>query len=86
MHSRTRHPERSGEVRVVLSEIGATRGVLLVEDDGVGKSDETIKGTGLGTKIVRALAGSLNATVTYQSRQPGDGGCCRFRRPDPIKS
>lgn len=54
-----------GEVRVALSG-GDRRFQLRVEDDGVGlPKDGTIKGTGLGSKLVKAMATTLGSTVEY---------------------
>src|SRR5690606_30242939 len=54
-----------GEVRIGISnEDGVVR--LVVEDDGVGWTGvEPAKGTGLGSRIVRAMAHSLSAKVSY---------------------
>ena len=66
------YPDRSGEIRVRLGRRGDGRIELIVEDDGVGRGEETqVKGTGLGTRIVRAMAQTMNAEVQYVARQPG---------------
>jgi len=65
------YPDRTGEVRVSLTRLTDGKAVLVVEDDGVGKLDGQPKGTGLGTRIVTAMARSLEATVEYRSRSPG---------------
>ena len=60
--------EASGEIRVLIrkTEEGAT---LTVEDDGVGwDGSGKPRGTGLGTKIVSAMASQLGTTITH-----GDG-------------
>lgn len=63
----------AGEVRISLSRSGDSGLRLCVEDDGEGfPADGTIKGTGLGTKLINAMAASLNAQVTYRS----DAGVC----------
>lgn len=56
------YPEgQPGEIRVALKREEAALS-LTVEDDGVGMpEDRTSKGTGLGTRIVRAMATSLQA-------------------------
>jgi two-component sensor histidine kinase/CheY-like chemotaxis protein len=54
-----------GEVRVRMSRTGSAV-QLIVEDDGVGWTGaEKIQGTGLGSRIVKAMATSLGATVGY---------------------
>ncbi len=66
------YPERSGEIRVRLLQRPDGRGELRVEDDGVGGADNgTIKGTGLGTRIVKAMATSMNGEIEVADRQPG---------------
>ena len=54
-----------GEVRVSMVHAdGELR--IAIEDDGVGFSDDGApKGTGVGTKLVDAMARSLSATVSY---------------------
>ncbi|MBD8064171.1 response regulator [Devosia sp. PTR5] len=57
--------QEPGEVRIRMRRDGPSV-VLLVEDDGIGWSGEGVpKGTGLGSRIVRAMAHSLDAAVTY---------------------
>jgi len=54
-----------GEVRIALRH-DQGRFQLTVEDDGVGlPADGSIKGTGLGSKLVRAMAVTLKSTVDY---------------------
>lgn len=65
------YPDRGGEVRVTLSKLPDGRALLAVEDDGVGRGNGDPKGTGLGTRIVKAMARSLDASVDYQDRRPG---------------
>jgi two-component sensor histidine kinase len=66
------YPEGVGDVRVLLRQAEDGRVELLVEDDGVGRAEGApAKGTGLGTRIVTAMAQSLGAAVDYQARSPG---------------
>lgn len=66
------YPEGGGEVRVGLAKRTDDRVELSVEDDGVGRREGVpVKGTGLGSKIVTAMATSLGGTVEYQERSPG---------------
>lgn len=66
------YPQQAGEVRVRLVQLPDGSGELVVEDDGVGRKDnEPAKGTGLGTRIVKAMADTLKATVRYESRPQG---------------
>ena len=58
------------------------RGELLVEDDGVGRSDSGgAKGTGLGTRLVKAMAGSVGGEIQYLGRQPGTSARLTFPVP-----
>ncbi|MGV3554244.1 MAG: histidine kinase dimerization/phosphoacceptor domain -containing protein [Croceibacterium sp.] len=62
-----------GEVRIRLKREGENTFRLEVEDDGCGcRGDETPKGTGLGSKLVSAMAGSLQGTLEYD---PSHEGC-----------
>lgn len=66
------YPDGTGQVRVALKRRPDGLAELTVEDDGVGRKEGgPVKGTGLGTRIVRGVAPSLGGEVTYQARQPG---------------
>lgn len=65
------YPGRSGEVRVRLKRLAEGRAELAVEDDGVGRDESAAKGTGLGTRIVRAMAQTMGAEIQYLARAPG---------------
>lgn len=66
------YPDRPGEIRVRLKRVPDGRVELVVEDDGAGRRDETpVKGTGLGTRIVKAMATTMGAEVEYRARAPG---------------
>ncbi|AIT07792.1 chemotaxis protein CheY [Sphingomonas taxi] len=61
-----------GEIRVMLAADGDRAFRLSVEDDGCGMPAEaTPKGTGLGTKLIRAMAQSLQTIVEYEPRPQG---------------
>ena len=61
-----------GRIRVRLRRAGPELLSLVVEDDGVGWSGTGVPaGTGLGTKIVRAMASSLRAPVEYDPSHVG---------------
>jgi len=65
------YPDGRGEIRVTLTKDG-DEAELRVEDDGVGRQENLApKGTGLGTKLVVALASSLGGRVEYT---PGRAG------------
>jgi two-component sensor histidine kinase len=77
------YPDRRGEVRVRLKRLADGQVELVVEDDGVGRKDEeTAKGTGLGTRIVKAVALTMGAHIEYLTRQPGSAARLLF----PLKS
>ena len=66
------YPNRPGEVRVRLNQLPELNGELVVEDDGVGRGGlPEVRGTGLGTKLVSAMAHSMGAEVEYVERRPG---------------
>ncbi len=66
------YPEGTGEIRVRLQRLPGGRVELAVEDDGVGRSgDAPARGTGLGTRIVKAMAVSMAAEIEYLERRPG---------------
>jgi two-component sensor histidine kinase len=63
--------DRAGAVRVFLRPEGETF-VLRVEDDGCGMpADGSVKGTGLGSKLISAMAKTLKATIDYDSAHRG---------------
>jgi two-component sensor histidine kinase len=68
-------PRGSGQIRVRLARRGNGNGAgeveLSVEDDGVGRGDGTAKGTGLGSRLVTAIADSMGARIEYLDRKPG---------------
>ena len=64
-------PGCGGEIRVALRRDG-DRFTLAVEDDGVGMAtDAPARGTGLGTKLIRAMAQSLQSAVEYDTSGRG---------------
>jgi two-component sensor histidine kinase len=66
------YPDRGGEVRVILARNENGFGVLRVEDDGVGRDESAKpKGTGVGTRIVNAMAASMGATIDYVASASG---------------
>jgi two-component sensor histidine kinase len=60
-----------GEVRVITQSQGEYL-ILRVEDDGVGWDGEgEVQGSGLGSRIIRALGSSLQANLRYEKGGPG---------------
>jgi two-component sensor histidine kinase len=73
------YPNRSGEVRVRLKRLSAGNAELVVEDDGIGRNaGAEPKGTGLGTRIVNAMARTIGSDVEYFVRSPGFGARLAF--------
>jgi two-component sensor histidine kinase len=65
-------PGCGGEIRVALRRDGDDRFTLAVEDDGIGmQGNAPARGTGLGTKLIRAMAQSLQSAVQYDSSGGG---------------
>ena len=72
------YPDSGGEIRVRLRQ-GADREVeLVVEDDGVGwNGSSSVKGTGIGNRLIAAMAMNLGTTVRY-SEGPGCRAAVKF--------
>ena len=65
-------PSAPGEVRVHLQAFAAGGYRLTVEDDGCGPpKTASAQGTGLGSKIIAAMAGTLKADVVIEDGSPG---------------
>lgn len=61
-----------GEIRIDLRHDGVGRFHLAVEDDGCGmEPNAPARGTGLGTRLVRAMAQSLHSAVSYGASPAG---------------
>jgi two-component sensor histidine kinase len=61
----------AGEIRVILCPDETGRGILTVEDDGPGLGDGKPKGTGLGGKIITAMASGLRSAVEFDGAHKG---------------
>lgn len=61
----------TGEIRVILRPDESGRAVLTVEDDGPGLGDGKPKGTGLGGKIITAMASGLRSAVEFDHAHRG---------------
>ncbi|HYD27967.1 sensor histidine kinase [Brevundimonas sp.] len=65
-------PGQGGEIRILFAPDGrAGRAVLTVEDDGPGLGDGKPRGTGLGGRIVSAMASGLRAAIEYDPTHSG---------------
>ena len=77
---------QSGEIRVNLSRAGDGELTLSVEDDGVGwQGAGPAQGTGLGTRIIAAMASNLQSQVEYAKREHGTQASIRFRCEEPSE-
>jgi len=64
-------PGQGGEIRVILEPTEDGRALLTVEDDGPGMGDGSPKGTGLGAKIIHAMASGLRSAVEIDGGHKG---------------
>lgn len=64
-------PGQGGEIRVILRRDAEGRALLTVEDDGPGMGDGKPKGTGLGGKIISAMASGLRSAVEFDHAHKG---------------
>jgi two-component sensor histidine kinase len=65
-------PTSPGDVRVSLTRAGDNAFTLAVEDDGVGMEPAPrIQGSGLGSRLIRAMAQSLKSSVEYDAALTG---------------
>lgn len=64
-------PGQGGEIRIHLRREGENKVALMVEDDGPGMGDGTPKGTGLGGKIISAMASGLRSAVEFDGAHKG---------------
>jgi two-component sensor histidine kinase/CheY-like chemotaxis protein len=64
-------PGKPGQIRVSLGQDPEGRAILTVEDDGPGMGDGPVKGTGLGGKIISAMASGLRSAVEFDTAHKG---------------
>jgi two-component sensor histidine kinase/CHASE3 domain sensor protein len=68
-----------GIIRVMLRKLEEGRAELIVQDDGIGLGTVAHPGgTGLGSKIIAAMAGTLKTKVEYINRAPGTAARLAF--------
>jgi two-component sensor histidine kinase len=68
-----------GEIRVMVERVAPNELMLAVEDDGVGwMGTGAIKGTGLGSRVIGAMAKNLQAKLNYVPRETGTRAELRF--------
>jgi len=74
--------DASGEIRVLLRREEPARMQLIVEDDGVGfDMAGAPKGSGLGTRIVRAMASNLKSEIRFDPAHSGTRAMLAFDLP-----
>lgn len=65
-------PRQAGEIRVSLRADAPCKFSLIVEDDGCGLPALGLaQGTGLGSKLIGAMATALKASISYEDASPG---------------
>jgi two-component sensor histidine kinase len=70
---------RRGDIRVKLARNGAEQATLTVEDDGIGwTGGAPPRGSGLGTKIINAMASNLKSSMNLDSSARGTRATLRF--------
>ncbi len=74
------YPNGNGPIRVTLQMVTPNRGVLMVEDDGVGfvNGHPHEGASGLGTVIIKAMAQKLGAEISYDSNHKGTRAVVSF--------
>jgi two-component sensor histidine kinase len=66
------YPDSAGAIRVSLKATGPESATVCVEDDGVGfKDTDNPTSTGLGQRIVKAMASKINGSIKHEQMQPG---------------
>lgn len=76
---------QSGDIRVMLRMLKEGHAELVVQDDGIGLG-ATVRpsGTGLGSKIIAAMAAGLKTKVEYINRSPGTAARLAFSTAQPA--
>lgn len=73
-------PGLCGEIRVTLRRSGDDMAMIAVEDDGIGwKGSGPAQGTGLGTRVITAMAANLQSVLKYEPVPLGTRAVLKFR-------
>jgi two-component sensor histidine kinase len=74
------YPGRTvGDIRVKLNRLDNERIRLAVEDDGIGwDGTGAAQGTGVGSRVIKAMASNLKATLTYDTTRSGTRAVMEF--------
>jgi len=73
-------PGTRGEIRVILRRADDGLLTIAVEDDGIGwQGTGPVRGTGLGTKVMTAMASQLQSTVAYEPLPKGTRALFKLR-------
>jgi two-component sensor histidine kinase/CHASE3 domain sensor protein len=75
------YPDGGGDIRVGMQRLADDQVEIVVEDDGIGRGSAKPRGTGLGTRIVKAMATNLGSEVQYLDRQRGTAARISLRLP-----
>lgn len=79
------YPGGKGAIRVALTSDDANHGILIVEDDGVGIAPKGgPKSTGLGQRIVRAMAEKIRAQIEQDRSHRGTRFIVTFELCAPV--
>ena len=81
------YPDGTGEIRVRLRKLPDEKAELVIEDDGIGRTEGApAKGTGVGTRIINAMCMSLGAQMVYRKERPGTAASLVFssKRRDAV--
>jgi two-component sensor histidine kinase len=66
------YPDGAGPIRVVLRATGPNAAFVRVEDDGIGfKETDNPTSTGLGQRIVKAMASKINGVIKREQKESG---------------
>jgi len=66
------YPESAGPIRVTLKTTGEDSAIVSVDDDGIGfdEADDPVS-TGLGQRIVKAMASKISGNIVHEQKKPG---------------